>query len=151
MMICSLCLLSRLESVGSWLPDWPTDADLLNLRKHSESPERCPILWHLLLYKPALSWCGCNAETERREVKWLNLCLRSICWREVSATGLCSHLTNRWLIRANYKTSTLKLGNRDRSQIPHLWSRVCLMNNAIIISAVDHRMKIHSAEVHSQL
>lgn len=48
-----------------------------------------------------------------------------------------SHLTNRRLIRANYDTSALK-AERDRSQIPHLWNCVCLMNNAITISAVDH-------------
>lgn len=78
-------------------------------------------------------------------------CLGSICRGEASATGLCSHSTNRWLIRANYNTSTLKLGERDRSQIPHLWNRVCLMNSAIIISTVDHRLEIHSAEVHSRL
>lgn len=40
---------------------------------------------------------------------------------------------------------------KDRSQIPHLWNRVCLMNNAIIISTVDHRLKNHSAEGHRRL
>lgn len=47
-----LTLLSRLELLGFWLSDWPTDADLLNLRKHSKTPECCAILWHIFLYKP---------------------------------------------------------------------------------------------------
>ncbi len=124
--------------MGFWLADWPTDADLLNLRKHSETPEHCPILWHVFLYKPILCRCGCTAEQSGGKSSGQIFCLRSICRGEASATGLCSHLTNRWLIQANYNTSTLKLADRDRSQIPHLWNRVCLMNNAIIISTVDN-------------
>lgn len=146
-----LSLLSRLESVGFWLADWPTDADLLNLREHSETPERCPIRCHVFLYKPTLCWCGCTAEQSGGKSS------HQIFVSDPSAEGrraqldCVSHLTNRRLIQANYNTSTLKLGDGDRSQIPHLWNRVCLMNNAIIISTVDHRLKIHSAEVHSRL
>ena len=81
--------LSRLESVGFWPADWPTDADLLNLRKHSETP----FLWHIFLYKPTLCWCGCNCVTEWREIKWPNCCLRSISRGETSTTGPRSHLT----------------------------------------------------------
>lgn len=59
-----LSLLSRLESVGFfWLPDWPTDADLLNLRKHSETPERSLFLWHI--FPLQAHFCadgGCTAE-----------------------------------------------------------------------------------------
>lgn len=62
----SLSLLSRLESVGFWLADWPTDADLLNLRKHSETPERCPILWHVFPlqahFVPVWVYCRTGAE-----------------------------------------------------------------------------------------
>lgn len=95
-------------------------------------------------------WVYCRTESGGKSSDPI-FCLRSICRGEASATGLCSHLTNRWLIQANYNTSTLKLADRDRSQIPHLWNRVCLMNNAIIISTVDHRLEIHSAEAHSRL
>ena len=86
-------------------------------------------------------------QTERRETKWLNLLFGGPSARGEGAgpTGPRSHLTNRRLIRANYETSPLRLGDGDRSRIPHLWNRVCLMNNAVIISAVDHTMKIHSA------
>lgn len=131
-------LLSRLESVGFWLADWPTDANLVDVRKHSETP----VLMHIFLHKPTLCWCGCTAQTAGGEQWDPNRCLRSVRRRE--ATGLRSHLTNRWLIQCNYNTGTSTFADTDRSQIPHLWNRVCLMNSDIIIISVDHRPKTHS-------
>lgn len=101
-----LSLLSRLESVGFWLADRPTDADLLNLRKHSETPERCHTPWHIFHHKPTLKLSQ-NRVEKGNQVTRIS-CLRSICPGEVSTTGPRSHLTNRWLIRANYNTGTLK-------------------------------------------
>lgn len=133
------------KPAGCWRADQPTDADLLNLRRHSQTPVSRPALWQpfplgkaiaffpsapqpalppLLFVASAWALRRGKTKTERADRRLWSIC---------RTPAVVHTWQNRWLIRANY---ALKARERDRSQIPRSCGAACgLMSGAITISA----------------